>query len=289
VIKIIATIHLFSALVFSSIVLANNEVTQTKVEVSLNIFSLNDYASDTNISDILQPKNIKDPIVYYANAGESTLLNITKNDDIKEDRLTINIKVNDSATKYDINFQLENKSSTSIPGITSYSVGDDLIFTAKIDDASKLIKVVTKVVDENNESQRVMSMLKLSSKLFLKDTSQKYFEVDNFWKSDLRRFRMMNKNIITQQGPFYYLTNTDKNQAIKGVIEFDPIRGLDVITTGDNIGIRNFRLIDNQLAFVVLPGKTVILGRWDRSVALKIKEATFLSNEEVENLKAASK
>jgi hypothetical protein len=40
---------------------------------------------------------------------------------------------------------------------------------------------------------------------------------------------------------------------------------------------------------IVLPGKTVIIGRWDRSVALKIKEATFLSNEEVEKLIATSK
>jgi hypothetical protein len=166
-INIIATIPLFFTLVFSSIVIANNEVTQTKIKVSLHIISLDEYASDTNISDIIQQQNIKDPTVYYAHSGESALFDIRKNDDKKEDRFTINIKVNDSATKYDLNFQLENTSKTSIPGITSYSVGDDLIFTAKINNASKLIKVVTKVVDENKTSQLAMKMLALSKKLAL--------------------------------------------------------------------------------------------------------------------------
>ena len=288
-IKFMANSCMIFALAFSSIVCANNEVKQIKIEVSLNIFTLNEDASETTISDILQQQNIKDPSLYYAHAGESALLDIRKNDHNKDDKFTINIKVNDSATKYDINFQLDNDSKTSIPGISSYSVGDDLVFTAKINGASKLIKVMTKVVDENDANQLAMNILNITRKLHLKNTSQQYFEEDNFWKSDARRFRKMSKNITTPQGHFFYLTNTDQNRAIKGAIEFNTPLNLETKTTEYNVGIRNFGLKDDQLTFVVLPGKTVLIGRWFSSVNLSIKAASFLSNEEVENLKAAAK
>ena len=284
-IKFMANISLLLALSFSSIIFANNQVKPTKIEVSLNIFTLNDDASDTNISDILQQKNIKDPALHYAHAGESTVLDIGKSDD----KFTMDIQVNNSATKYNIDFLLENESEFSMPGITSYSVGDDLIFTAKINGVSKLITVMTKAIDENYESKLAMSMLKLSKKLFLKKSNQQYFEEDNFWKSDARRFRKIHKNIVTDEGQFFYLTNTDKNRVIKGKIEFKTPMGLEIKTTEYNVGIRNFGLIDNQLTFVILPGKTVLIGRWLRSISIKVKEASFLSNKEVENLKAVSK
>jgi Tfp pilus assembly protein PilZ len=288
-IKLITTTTMFFTLFFTSIVLANNENKTTIIEVSVNIFSLNDGVSDKNISNILQQENMKASTVYFANAGESSLIDIGKSNAIKDDKLTMDIKVNDSATKYDINFQLENESDISMPGITSYNVGDDLVFTAKINDASKLIKVMTKVVDENDANQLAMNILKIARKLHLKNTSQQYFEKDNFWKSDARRFRKMSKNIITPQGHFFYLTNTDQNRAIKGAIEFNTPLDLETKTTEYNVGIRNFGLKDDQLTFVVLPGKTVLIGRWFSSVNLSIKEASFLTNEEVENLKAAAK
>lgn len=287
--KIITTIYVLLSLLITSMAFANNETKQIIVEVSVDIFSLKHGVAEQKISDVLQQQSVSGPSVYFAKAGESNLLDIGKSDAIKADKFTMNITVNDAATKYDINFQLENESAISMPGITSYSVGDDLVFSAKINDASKLIKVMTKVVGENNQSALAMKTLNLSRELHLKDTNQQYFEADNFWKSDSRRFRSMRKNITSMQGHFFYLTNTDQNRAIKALIEFNTALGLEVNTSEYNVGIRNFGIKDDKLDVVVLPGKTVLIGRWSGAVNLSVKEASFLSNNELKSLKAAAK
>ena len=287
--KIIATCYVLLSLFFTSMGFANNGSKQLIVEVSVDIFSLDGGVSEQKISDILQQANERGSSVYFAKAGESNLLDIGKSDAIKEKSFTMNITVNDSATKYDINFQLENESAISMPGITSYSVGDDLVFTAKINDVSKLIKVMTKVAGENNQNALGMETLNLSRELHLKDTNQQYFEEDNFWKADSKRFRSMRKNITSTQGYFFYLTNTDHNRAIKALIGFNTALGLEVKTSEYNVGIRNFGIKGDQLNVLVLPGKTVLIGRWSNAVNVKIKDASFLSTEEVGNLKVAEK
>lgn len=287
--KIITTFSVLLSLLFTSMGFANNESKQIIVEVSVDIFSLNGGVSEQKISDVLQQQNERGSSVYFVRAGESNLLAIGKSDAIKANKFTMNITVNDSATKYDINFQLDNESAISMPGITSYSVGDDLVFTAKINDASKLIKVMTKVVGENNQNALAMETLNISRELHLKDTNQQYFEEDNFWKLDAKRFRSMRKNITSMQGNFFYLTNTDHNRAIRALVEFNTALGLEVKTSEYNVGIRNFGIKGDQLNVLVLPGKTVLIGRWSNSVNVKIKDASFLSNEEVESLKAAAK
>jgi hypothetical protein len=86
----------------------------------------------------------------------------------------------------------------------------------------------------------------------------------------------------------FYLTNNDPKRLIKGVIELSSPQLLRVPRSEYNFGLYNFGLKNNQLEFVVLPGKTVLIGRWQKTVALEIKEASFLSDEDVEKLKAAS-
>jgi len=283
-IKIIANSLMLSALLFTNTVCANNEATPAKIEVLINIFSLDD-AIETNIADILQHSNMQSSTVFYTKAGESKILDVGKGDQKQAGKFTMNLKVNSLATKYDINFQLINGDEVAIPGVSSYDIGDDLVFSAKINGSSKLIKVVTHVIDENNGSPTAKSMLKLSKKLVLEDSSQKYFEEDNFWKTDPRRYRRMSKGKFIANDSYYYLTNTDQDRAIRGVIELDSPQLFHIPKTVFNMGVNNFSLKDNQFTFVILPGKTVLIGRWAVELNLTIKKALFLSAAEVEDLK----
>lgn len=287
--RLIANTCLFFACIFSSTLYANNEVLQTKVEVSVNIFPLKDDTPNKKIADILQQQKIKNSTVYLTHAGKSTLLDIGKNYDQDDGVFAMDIKINNSATKYDIDFQLENKSEDSMPGISSYNVGEDLIFTAKIDGELKLIQVITKTVGANNANQLAKNMLDISKLLFLKDSSQKYFEEDNFWKNDTKRFRRLNKSSLTNAAKFFYLTNSDPDRAIKGIIKLKMPMGLEVNASEFNMGIRNFGLRKGELTFVIQPGKTVLIGRWRKPISITIKEASFLTNEDVDNLKEGSK
>jgi hypothetical protein len=287
--KFIVSIFIYSALLFTNVALADNESTSKKIEVSVSVFPLDVEVSDKKITDILQQPNTNTSTVFYTKAGESKILDVGKDNNKLADKFKMNFKVNDTATKYDIDFQLENGGETPMPGITSHEVGYDLAFTTKINNSSKLIKVVTHVISENNTNTSASQMLTISRKLFLEDSSQKYFEEDNFWKLNPRRFRIMNKSGVRESMSYFYLTNTDQNRVIKGIIQFDDRLRIDVESTVHNVGIYNFGLKDNQLTFVVLPGKTVLLGRWLAPVNLEIKEASFLTNQEVENLKAAAK
>jgi len=284
-IKIVANIFMITTLLYTNLVCANDEVKGSKIEVSVDIFSLKGDISDINLTAFLKQQGSKGSTIFYTKAGESTAIDIEKNVDTSDANILMDIKVNDTATKYDIDFQLADGKKTSIHGINSYDLGNDLAFTAQVNGESKLIKVVTNLIDGN---QPAMTMLELSKKIRLVNPSQQYFEEDKLWKKDNKRFKKLNRKF--QQGPFYYLTNTDQTQVIKGVIEFKTGLGRRIYAREGNIGIRNFALKKNgQLPFVILPGKTLLIGHWDESVGLKIKEASFLSKEKIDNLKANSK
>lgn len=287
-VKIIAYIIIVIALATTGSIWADEEAQPANIKVSVSVFSLDSEMSNNKIAEILQQPNLKNVSNFIAKAGESTELDIDRNDGEKGDSFTINFKANDSATKYDIEFPLVNGGKITIPGISSYEVGNDLVFTARIGDSSKLIKVATNVIGENSGQQLAMQMLTLSKRLVLVDSDQEYFQEDKIWVSDHRRYRIMNRFEEMMGVQTFYLTNNDPERLIKGIIELSSPKLLRVPRSEYNFGIHNFGLKNNQLEFVVLPGKTVLIGRWQKTVALEIKEASFLSDEDVEKLKAAS-
>ncbi|MCJ8319336.1 MAG: hypothetical protein MJK12_06865 [Colwellia sp.] len=263
-----------------------------KVGVIVKIYALSDNDSDNDFTKIIENDTPEYSPGLIVEAGKTAEIAISNSKNQHElEKLKIKLSIDKTATKYDIDFELHQGEANSISGMTDIEVGDDLLFTAKLNDTTKLVKVKTLQVEGSLSEMMAKNQLVVSQHLTTFEGTQQYFQEDKIWQQDQRRLKNLANNgdrsQTSSKDHFFYLTNNDSKRLIKGTVELiGGNKGNDVKTEIFNTGIHFFSLKDNLLHFVILPSQSVLLGRWGRSLKIELVEADFLSVEEVEQLKA---
>ncbi|MCJ8319337.1 MAG: hypothetical protein MJK12_06870 [Colwellia sp.] len=290
---------LLTAMLFTQTVSANNKQqasteTLAQVGVSVKIYPLKEASKGklsvdelTQIIANSEAEYSPGLVVEEGKTAEISINNSDKNNDI--DELKIKFHLNKTANKYAIDVELYQDQSNSISSVTDIDVGSDLIFTAKINDIAKIIKVKTIAIEGSLAETLAKSRLQLTRSTFIISEAQQYFQEDKVWDTSKRRINDLKNNngrIMGNNSNFYYLTNNDNTRLIKGAVKIQRANNIEPPTSVQFTGLYNYSLSDNLLEFIVLPQQSVLLGRWWKSLQIEVVAADFLSAEETEQLKA---
>ncbi|MCJ8319338.1 MAG: hypothetical protein MJK12_06875 [Colwellia sp.] len=308
--KLTSLFIVLTTVLFTEISWANNkELTNTdttiQVSVDVKIYALK-YASEDELSELdfdeiitnNEPEYSQGLTVAAGKTAEATIVYKDKKNDI--DSLKVKLSIDKAAKIYAVDLGLYidggffTSKQSSLSRMSDIDVIDDYIFTAKLDDIVKLIKVsIVKITDSSPEMMAKKRLELFRSNLIFKYT-QKYFQEDKIWKQDDRRFDSMKKNnpYIGTIGKYYYIANTDNKRLIRGTVSMKASLMLklsdytELPTSVQYTGLKNFSLKDDIFNVVVLPNQSVLLGRYDKGVQIEIIDAQFLSTDETKLLKA---
>jgi len=266
---------------------------KVEVKVAIDIFPL-DSSSDINkISNILETEKPEYSPRLTVLSGETAVINM-KDKSIEmesNDFQQIKIFIDDLAKKFDINFEFSPDEEKNNSSIAAFDIGSDLVFTTSINNTSKLIRVITKL-DNNDDADSIQSLaiqkLTISKKVRLFKYEQEYFQGHKIWLHDNRRYRTMQRyeQRLTDHISYFYLTNNDPEHLIKGTIKLRSPFNFADNSSVEHIGLNNYGFRKNRLEFVVLPNQTVLLGQWANGVSLKLMKAAYVPADEVTKLKA---
>ena len=132
---------------------------KVEVKVAIDIFPL-DSSSDINkISNILETEKPEYSPRLTVLSGETAVINM-KDKSIEmesNDFQQIKIFIDDLAKKFDINFEFSPDEEKNNSSTAAFDIGSDLVFTTSINNTSKLIRVITKL-DNNDDADSIQSL-----------------------------------------------------------------------------------------------------------------------------------
>jgi len=279
----------------------NTKITNTpnKVGIVVKIYALESNLSDNNFTEIItnnQPEYTPGLVIEAGKTGGIAIINPEKYDEI--DGLNITFNLDDTAKKYSVDFKLYQGEASSIADMSDLDVGRDLVFSAELNGAPKLIQVKTVVMEGSLSQMLAKNLLAIKPSPYIYEEAQQYFQEDKIWDQNLRRYRdLKNKAYYRTRSnrlgsDFFYLTNHDSKRLIKGTLK---VKGVNKKYRTNNgsfygrvqyTGLHNFSFADDLLNFVILPNQSVLLGHWPKAMQLEIVDADFLSAEETTKLRA---
>jgi len=282
-----------------------------KIMVSIEVYPLNSNLSLNDYVHVLKETKPEQTPSLLVLSGEPASIEIN-NPTSTKNVIKINFLANTEATKYDLDFELQQNDEKSISNINKMDIGRSIVFSAKLNNSAKLIKVSTKLVagnDTDSKGINATEYLTIDKKLKFIYPEQQYIEPKKLWVHDnklKRAAKNMNKlgidSSIALDYSYAYLTNTNKNKIIKGFIKtqnnnnylkntgnFGNMRGGLTANPVPRIGrIMSQKSKDALIEFYILPNKTAFLGRFYSNSTIQIINASFLTETEQKRLRAAN-
>lgn len=282
-----------------------------KIMINIEVYPLNSNLSLNDYGHVLKETKPEQTPALLVLSGEPATIEINSPTSAKN-VIKINFLANTEATKYDLDFELQQNGQKSISNINQMDIGRSIVFSAKLNNRAKLIKVSTKLVASNNidtNGINAIEYLSIDKKLKFIYPNQQYIEPQKLWLHD-NKLKRAAKNLgkmgidssIVLDYSYAYLTNTSKNKIIKGVIKtqnnynqlrnggnFANFRGGLTANPVLRIGSMSGKSKDALIEFYILPNKTAFLGRFYGNATIQIINASYLTETEEKRLIIESK
>ncbi len=138
---------------FTSVSYASNSETNTKlfVFVEAKIYRLNDYSVDRDIESQLKNAVLEESPALMTIAGKKATIQIGEEYETGSviKMLTLHIIPNDDATKYDLDFQVQDGENMSISHIEGATIDNILTLSTSLNNVTRLITVKTTKLNED--------------------------------------------------------------------------------------------------------------------------------------------
>jgi hypothetical protein len=265
-----------------------------KIQVNIAVYNLDNGLTLNDYAKVLQKNKPEHQPSLLVLSGEPASIEVNSNTK-KDNSIKINFLANKAATQYNLDFELKQGSDNSIAQIKSINIGRSTMFSASLNNVSKLIKVTTKLASTNQINTNginAITQLTLLSKLNFKKPEQQYIQADKIWLSDnkltravKRKFNSGFESSVEREYRYVYIENKDPKNIIKGVLKVENHINAAAFSGTDTRSISHRTFKNYLIEFYVLPNKKAFVSQFLTNSKLTLISAEYLSAEESAKLK----